>query len=78
MLGVREIRVFACFAVLCGLLVGAPSVPERQIAEWALRQGGRVAVNGQRQVIDDLTKLPAAPFRLTAVDLLARPLIQQI
>ena len=40
------------------------------VAEWVIREGGRVMVNGQRQVIDDLAKLPAAPFRLTTVDLI--------
>src|SRR5580658_2878330 len=69
MFGVRKIRVLVCFAVLCEALAAASDASERQIAEWVIRQGGRVMVNGQRQAIDDLAKLPAAPFRLTTVDL---------
>ncbi len=69
MFAVRKVRVLACFALLCNVLVAASGAPERQIAEWVIRQGGRVMVDGQRQVIDELAELPAAPFRLTAVDL---------
>lgn len=64
------LRIIASFAALSQLLVAASGVPDRQIAEWILHQGGRVMVNGQRQVIDDLTKLPATPFRITGVDLI--------
>ena len=69
MFGVRKIRILACFAMLCEALAAASDAPQRQVAEWVIREGGRVMVNGQRQVIDDLAKLPAAPFRLTTVDL---------
>jgi internalin A len=68
MFEVRKIWVLACFAMLCKVLV-ASGAPERQVAEWVIREGGRVMVNGQRQVIDDVAKLPAAPFRLTTIDL---------
>ncbi len=69
MIGARTSWLSACSALLCGLLGGSTNLPERQAAEWILREGGRVRVNGQRQPIDDLTKLPIGPFRLTAVDL---------
>ena len=70
MFGVRKIRVLVCFAVLCEALVAASDASERQIAEWVIREGGRVMVNwASIKAIDDLAKLPAAPFRLTTVDL---------
>jgi Leucine-rich repeat (LRR) protein len=58
------------FLVLCGVLAGYSIASDRETAEWVIREGGQVRVNGQRQVIDDLRKLPAAPFRLTAIDLI--------
>ena len=65
----RTIRRLTCLMVLSHFAFAAPSATERQTAEWVLRQGGRVLVNGQRQPIDDLSKLPATSFRLTGVDL---------
>lgn len=70
MFWMRKIRLLACFAVMSGMLACASGTPERQISEWIIREGGRVMVNGQRGVIDDVAKLLAAPFRLTAVDLI--------
>src|SRR5665213_1588530 len=69
MSAVGTIRVMACLAALCELLAAASAPPERHVAEWVIREGGRVMVNGQREVIGDLAKLPSSPFRLTAVDL---------
>ena len=43
---------------------------ERPVAEWVIRQGGRVVVDGQTQPIADLSALPKAdPLYLSAVDL---------
>ncbi|MCI0365278.1 MAG: hypothetical protein L0219_15515, partial [Phycisphaerales bacterium] len=42
---------------------------EREAAEWVVRKGGRVMVNGQRQPIARLPELPAEPFQVTGVDL---------
>ncbi len=70
MKGVQGTKLLACFALLCGALAGASSTPERQVAEWVIRQGGQVKINGRRQVIDELAKLPVKSFRLTAIDLI--------
>ncbi len=70
MLAIRKLRLCTCFVTLAvANFAAAASLPERQVAEWVVRAGGRVMVNGQRQPIGDLTKLPAAPFRVTGVDL---------
>jgi hypothetical protein len=42
MFAVRKITSVACFVVLSQALVAASSTPESQIAEWILREGGRV------------------------------------
>src|SRR3954470_7752983 len=42
---------------------------DREAAEWVIRKGGRVMVNGSRQSIALLADLPAGPLRLTGVDL---------
>ena len=44
MFGVRKITLLACFAIISGVLTGASSAPERQIAESIIREGGRVMV----------------------------------
>ena len=42
---------------------------DREAAEWVIRKGGRVMLNGSRQSIALLAELPAGPMRLTGVDL---------
>jgi hypothetical protein len=42
---------------------------ERDIAEWAIRRGGRVIVEGSRDPIDDLISLPSGEIRITGIDL---------
>ena len=42
---------------------------DREAAEWVIRKGGRVMVNGSRQSIALLAELPAGSIRLTGVDL---------
>src|SRR5579862_473594 len=36
--------------------------PDRMVAEWMLRMGGSVVVEGQHKVISDLTELPTSDF----------------
>ena len=69
MLAARKIGAIVFVAMSCHVLVAASGPGDREVAEWVLREGGRVMVNGQRQVIDDLAKLPGGQFRLTAIDL---------
>ena len=42
---------------------------ERDTAEWVIRNGGRVMLNGQRAPYGDLLGLPEGEFRITGVDL---------
>src|SRR5262245_34470492 len=57
-----------------GLLLGDSTTAtaqrsEREIAEWVIRQGGRVILEGARAPIGDVAQLPAGEFRITGVDL---------
>ena len=63
----RVIPVLFCIA-----LTAAPSAGDREAAQWAIRQGGRVMVNGG-EPIGDIGKLPAGDFRVTGVDLFGAP-----
>ncbi len=40
------------------------SSPDRIVAEWMLRMGGSVVLEGQRRPISDLAELPTSDFRL--------------
>jgi hypothetical protein len=53
------------------LLCCAPALaaPEREIAVWVIRQGGRVIIDNQRRPLNDLLQLPPGDFHLTGVDL---------
>src|SRR5215475_11740257 len=42
---------------------------DRDAAEWVIRKGGRVMVDGARQPIAALSGLPPGAFRVTGVDL---------
>ncbi len=44
---------------------------DREAAEWVIRKGGHVMVNGSRQPIALLAELPAGTIRVTGVDLTA-------
>ena len=65
-------------AVLCSLLLGLVSVPlladispaeERQIAQWVIRRGGEVMLEGVKDPISDPFDLPDRDFRIVVVDL---------
>ena len=55
-----------CLAAATGLSAG-PS--EREVADWAIRVGGRVTLEGQAIAITDPTQLPAGEVRITGLDL---------
>src|ERR1700720_478718 len=59
---VSRIALFLAVAMLA-------AAAERDIAEWAVRRGGRVIVEGSRDPIDDLVSLPAGEIRITGIDL---------
>ena len=50
MTGVRRICVLACFALICEALAAASSTPDRQVAEWILRKGGRLWLVANRHL----------------------------
>src|SRR5215470_5734425 len=50
---------------ICGACVAA----DGDAAEWVVRKGGRVMVNGGREPISMLADLPRTGFRVTGVDL---------
>src|SRR4051812_1681253 len=52
--------------LLCTAVWGS----ERQTAEWVVRQGGRVMINGERRSRGEVSELPAGDLQLTGVDLL--------
>ena len=46
------------------------SAGERDAAEWVIRQGGRVTINGERRPLAQLAELPAGELQLTGIDLM--------
>ena len=54
-------------------VVGAPikiegPAADRMVAEWMLRMGGTIVLEGQRKPITDLADLPTADFRIHALN----------
>jgi Leucine-rich repeat (LRR) protein len=60
------LRVVVCVQAVA--LCGAAST-EREIAEWAIRQGGRVMLDGSRTALEDVSQLPTGPIRISGLDL---------
>jgi Leucine-rich repeat (LRR) protein len=60
-----------CFLVSpCLGLVAAPaSVNERDIAEWVIRSGGRVLLEGNRTPLTDISALPPGDLHVAGIDL---------
>jgi Leucine-rich repeat (LRR) protein len=61
-----SIRIFCC--LLLGTLC-ASAATDREVAEWAIRLGGRVTLSGARTPINDLLQLPAGDFQIKSLDL---------
>ena len=53
--------------LLCTL--GTPFAAERDIAEWVIRSGGRVILQGSRTPLRDVIELPASDLHITGIDL---------
>src|SRR5436853_3786697 len=47
-----------------GLAPAQVSSADRMVAEWMVRMGGSVVLEGQRRPITDLADLPDTPFRI--------------
>ena len=56
-------------ALSCYPVHAQEMAPDRMVAEWAIRMGGNVVLEGQRKPIHDLAALPAANFRVHTLDL---------
>src|SRR5437870_3151442 len=61
-----SIRIFCC--LLLGTLC-ASAATDREVAEWAIRLGGRVTLSGARTPINDLLLLPEGDFQIKSLDL---------
>ena len=55
--------------ILIAALPAFADPADRKVAEWALRQGGRVALDGQQEHVRDVSHLPDGDFRLAMVSL---------
>src|SRR5258705_6214811 len=56
---------WSCLLASTLLMTGAQDAsPDRIVAEWMLRMGGSVVLEGQRRPIADLAALPTTDFRL--------------
>ncbi len=61
--------MYRSFVIVCVAAIAAFAATEREGAEWVIRKGGRVMVDGGRQPIGLLAELPAGALQVTGVDL---------
>src|SRR3954466_3494211 len=57
-------------ALFLAITALASAATEREVADWAIRRGGRVILAGSRAPINDVENLPAGDFHITGVDLM--------
>ena len=62
------------FLAMTFALPGIAAASDRGAAEWVLRSGGSVSVEGGRAEVWDLTQLPAGDVQVRAVNLVATTL----
>src|SRR5690242_14441588 len=62
------VRILLALLWLMVPAAGAGS-PERKIAEWVIRTGGRVILDGSRTPVRDIADLPPGELHITGVDL---------
>ena len=67
------LKALVSATLLFGVLTNATTQKsEREIAEWVIRQGGRVMLESEREggkPIGDVVRLPAGEIRIIGVDL---------
>src|SRR5262245_27683562 len=51
------------------VLASTALASEREVAEWVIRQGRLVSLEGERRPINDVVQLPAGEIRLSGIDL---------
>jgi len=61
----RTILAF-CLAIVC-----ASAETQRDIADWVIRWEGRVYLEGTRQPITDVDRIPPGDIKITGIDLTA-------
>src|SRR5947209_7780681 len=62
------VRIVPVFASV--MLASATASPvERKAAEWVIRSGGRVILDGSRAAVADVSGLPSGDLRIAGVDL---------
>lgn len=57
-------RVILLWALTLAAFAQRTPSPDRTVAEWMLRMGGSVVLDGQTRPVRDLTDLPDGPFRI--------------
>src|SRR3954463_15797382 len=57
------------FFALLSLSVLALAATDRDAADWVIRKGGRVMVNGGGEPLSHLADLPGSGFQVTGIDL---------
>ena len=62
------VLVTCLLVVFSGVVSAQQSSPDRIVAEWMLRMGGSVVLEGQRKPIVDLADLPTTDFRIHALN----------
>src|SRR4051812_407750 len=65
--GVARFCLLTC-TVLVSLAQQPSAAPDRIVAEWMIRMGGSVILEGQRRPITDLAILPTSDFRIHGLD----------
>src|ERR1700693_6083168 len=63
----RAVGFLLASAVLA--MAATEGAAERDVAEWVIRQGGRVVLEGSRTPLRDLSELPSGELHITGVDL---------
>ena len=53
-------RIAICVCLFAAIAGAQPMSSDRMVAEWMLRMGGSVVLEGQRKEIRDLADLPPA------------------
>jgi len=61
--------MIGAFALASALASAQQASPDRVVAEWALRLGGSVVLEGQTRSLTDVDELPASDFRIRTLDL---------
>src|SRR5579872_5932431 len=63
----RAVSTMLCLAAAVATMAAGP--PQREVADWAIRMGGRVTLDGNPSEILDATRLPAGEVRIIGLDL---------